>query len=566
MKNFPIYLFFASTLILGIFIYDDFGNHFDTGISTRNGVINAFYINEKLGFAFLSPEQLEEIKLNSGEPDKFMDLKDFKDRYYGSINELVLIAPAVILKKHNDTYYLYRIKHISNYVFFWFSSIAIFFIILIRNKNKYLALIGTAIYYLSPRIFAHGFYNSKDGMFMIFLVFAILFGTLLLYKNKYIWAILFSLFTAIYIDIRIPGIIFPVLFFFTYAVFVISNKKYKISYHYPIILSILIIPVFIVIFWPYLWDSPINNFFEAWKRMSKYPFYSYIKYFDNLVPTNDTPWHYIFVWIFFTTPILYTLGFLLSLYFLCKDFINSKIKMLKDINFVFDTLMVLLFFAPIIAVIVFNSTLYNGWRQLYFVYPPLILLSIGALYKTYIFIKNKSKKLSKFSVVFISLYLIYIMGEMIYLHPYQGIYYNFTVRKYAHANFELDYWGLTYREGIEHVVSLKPEGDIYLFQDEDNMINGFLRMQPIETRNRIKFTSKIEEADFLITTYYDFFYFKDNLKKKYHISPEQNIFSINRYGTDFLNIYKLDSNNSIDTVSDIPYLLFDKLDAIMAPK
>ena len=44
---------------------------------------------------------------------------------------------------------------------------------------------------------------------------------------------------------------------------------------------------------------------------------------------------------------------------------------------------------PILAVIMLNSTLYNGWRHMYFIYPGIIiitLLGVDLLIKN---IKNK---------------------------------------------------------------------------------------------------------------------------------------------------------------------------------
>ena len=41
-----------------------------------------------------------------------------------------------------------------------------------------------------------------------------------------------------------------------------------------------------------------------------------------------------------------------------------------------DTIYLILLFIPIIMVITLNSTLYNGWRHLYFIYPVFLLISI----------------------------------------------------------------------------------------------------------------------------------------------------------------------------------------------
>jgi len=41
---------------------------------------------------------------------------------------------------------------------------------------------------------------------------------------------------------------------------------------------------------------------------------------------------------------------------------------------------------------------------------------------------------------------------MISNHPFQNVYFNALAGKYAGQVFELDYWGLSFRQGLEYIV------------------------------------------------------------------------------------------------------------------
>jgi hypothetical protein len=106
-----------------------------------------------------------------------------------------------------------------------------------------------------------------------------------------------------------------------------------------------------------------------------------------------------------------------------------------------------LIIAPIILIITNSSTLYNGWRHVYFIFPPLVILAIGFIYYTKI-IFNKKKFLLKTLNVFLFIILLNNITNIIRLHPYQYMYFNFLFEKDANKNFEIDYWGLSNRDAL----------------------------------------------------------------------------------------------------------------------
>lgn len=96
----------------------------------------------------------------------------------------------------------------------------------------------------------------------------------------------------------------------------------------------------------------------------------------------------------------------------------------------------------IFTVILLDSTLYNGWRHLYFVYPIILLISLKGLY----LIDLKYLKKNRLIIIFVTLFLTHITFVMVKDHPHQNVYFNFFAGKNIETKFELDYWGLSNKQ------------------------------------------------------------------------------------------------------------------------
>ena len=102
-------------------------------------------------------------------------------------------------------------------------------------------------------------------------------------------------------------LVFTLFFFFLYA----RNEGIK-SVLFKSLTYLAFLSFFVVLFWPWLWHAPLENFLIALKNMSNVRWgipkgaMSFM-FLGGTVSANRLPWNYILVWISFTTPILYTL-------------------------------------------------------------------------------------------------------------------------------------------------------------------------------------------------------------------------------------------------------------------
>jgi hypothetical protein len=107
------------------------------------------------------------------------------------------------------------------------------------------------------------------------------------------------------------------------------------------------------------------------------------------------------------------------------------------------TLFLLWFIIPLAAIILSDSVVYDGFRQILFLVPPLFLMTGYALDWIFARVRNLALRI---------LILVLIIAPGVYsiisLHPYQYVYFNALVGDVhgASEKYELDYWATSYRE------------------------------------------------------------------------------------------------------------------------
>ena len=450
------------------------------------------------------------------------------------------IEEVLNITENQDAFYL---KHILTFITFFISSIFFYRIILERFNNSLFALLVTFFYVTSPRIFAESFYNCKDIVFMSFIVLAIFYALKSFERFDYRSIFFFSLFSAFATNVRIMGL----LIFFLYLVFLffitLENKHFYKKNVFKFFILITSFPLIMLIFWPFLWESPITNLLYTIKSFANYNMSFEILYLGEYYNIKNLPWHYIPVWIFATTPIIFLIfffiGFTSTAILLSQNFLNltKKNKLLKNLNQKKDFFIFFFFLIPIFLVIFLNSTLYTGWRHLYFIFPSLTyFIAIGI---RFVYTKKNFKPYLKSISAVILLSLTVNTYNIIKLHPYPNIYFNFLFEKKANELFEIDYWGLGNVEALNFINNNRDIGE-----KVDLKIASFT---PLEYSNLILNKSILNDFSFIGTSEKDLkyiftnFIFNKNPKyeRKYFIPKNYDkIFSLKRGNIIINEVYK----------------------------
>ena len=423
LSNKIIIFTFILIFIFGLHLSEDFGVSWDEHYHRKQGKQTISYVAK-----FLSLDKF------------FPSTKNYKNPEigiggYGPAFEIFCLCIEKLLSVE-DIKNKYLLKHKLNFTIIFISVFLFYLFIKKKFTSVTFGLIGSMFYFLNPRTFAHSFYNPKDSISQALLACALL-PLLLSYKNKKIsMAVASGILIGIAITIRLPVLYLPILFVCTMISYPLifktsteDRRKILLTTFY-FILSLSLSTVF---FFPHLWESPIHNFIKIFNNLNKIQWIGNNLFFGDLIPASNVPWYYIITWIFISTPLTFVFFLIVGSMRLIFDIFTSHGK-----DNLFKAFMLFGFITPLMAIIVLNSTLYNGWRHLFFVYPFIAYLMTYGFKFVFRWLSMKFKSDLVYALIFCTfihpIYFIYIS------HPNQQVFFNRFAGKNALENFEGDYW------------------------------------------------------------------------------------------------------------------------------
>jgi hypothetical protein len=455
------FLLFSIFFFVGLFTFKDYGISIDEEYGRFAGFYWLSYVLSFLPFDEF--KNLVDIELNKIHGLSLLKPEDYP--FYGVIFDLpVAFLEAIFQIEDPKNHYYF--KHFLNFLLFFISSIFFYKLLLNRFSNYKISIIGTLFFVLSPRIYGSSFFNNKDLIFLSLVTMAIYFCFKTFDKLSYKNIVIFSIFAALSTSQRILGIFIPIVFVFFYFLSFLSNDKNAKDVG-TILLFLIFYYLFLVIFWPYLWSGPFENFVVTIKFFSDHPLKIKQFFGGEYINVSYVPYNYIFTWILISTPILYSILFIVGYFQIFKrfflKFLNIKnsvpyYDLWRGTNEKKDLFILFSISSIIFYLIAFNVLIYTGWRQIYFINIFLIYIAAYALYRLDINLKSKIKNYLSFGFIIVS--LLFIVYKMIVFHPYQNIYFNELFKKNAHENFEIDYWGLSGKKFLEDILLLEKDKNI----------------------------------------------------------------------------------------------------------
>lgn len=495
-KNlFPI-SFFIIIFLVGIIIFPHYGISIDEDNSRLNGLVSLKYILELFDLDVFN--KLQNLPLPQ--------IHEYNEQGNGVIFDLPLSFIELTFNLDNSRdIFLYR--HFFTFLIF-FISLIFFYMILKKRFHSYLfAILGVLLLVLSPRIFAQSFYNSKDIVFMSLNIINLYYGIRYLRNSNLKNGILFSVSSGLSIGCRILGIYLPVLIcIFKIIQILRSNKGLKKQFLQLFQVFVLIL-LATYIFWPYLWANPFINFYKAFVNIGFLDVNLYNFFLGEYIPVQFVPWNYSFIWIAVTTPISYIILFLIGIVLIVRRIIQRifKINEISTYNDLWrgngekvDILIFLNFLIPIITVIILHSSLYTGWRHLFFVYPSLIFFAVYTLRILNIFYIKKIFLIFCLSLLICSPTFIWMYKN----HPFQYVYFNSIFKKNFKEYFDVDYWGVTNYHALKYILNNNKEKKSFFVgiigKSDLNLSRSFL---PNKEKGKIIITEDLDKAEYLIDNY-----------------------------------------------------------------
>jgi hypothetical protein len=439
--------YFIVLLLIGLFIYKDYGVSWDESIDRVNGMVNAKYVAE-----LVAPEWAANQAIFTGVPEFFSH--DEVD--HGALFHLPL-AFIEVFSGGIDSRTYYLIRHFCIFLSFVAGAWALYNIGRIRFRSWQLGLLASTLLVLSPRIFADAFYNGKDLVFMAYFTLGVYTLVRLLERPTLGRAVAHGLATAVATDIRILGCLLVPL---TLGMFILEGLFADREQGRPARLLQLVgayclaTCLFTIAGWPYLWVKPFESFLQAFDNMKRFRWEGSMLYWGEVVAGTDLPWHYVPVWIIISTPVAYMVAFGGGALAYVVTLLRRPLALLRTFEGRLDLLFSGWLILPILMIIVLHSVIYDGWRHLYFVYPALLLLAVRGAQAAWVF--SRPYPLACRAVLGLGLLAglegCYTAGRMVASHPHQQVYFSFLPAESAERLFERDYWGLSFRAGLQWVV------------------------------------------------------------------------------------------------------------------
>jgi hypothetical protein len=196
--------------------------------------------------------------------------------------------------------------------------------------------------------------------------------------------------------------------------------------------------------WPYLWPDPIGHFVETVRIMSQHPWPSLVLFNGERYPANDLPASYIpiLLAIQLTEPVwvLFFTGLAVAIFGVLRK--QEEARELLALTLFW-------FLLPLSTFMILRPTLYDNFRQSFFIVPPIFFMTGLAF---------DQLRRPVFQAALIALVILPGVIALVRLHPYQYVYYNQFIGGVGAAvdRFELEYWATSYREAAQEVNRIAP--------------------------------------------------------------------------------------------------------------
>ena len=394
------------------------------------------------------------------------------DRFYGAALELPLFLLTERVLGLEAPRHVFLARHVLTHLFFLIGGFCCYLLALRLSGDRLVALLVMLLFLLSPRFYAHSFFNSKDPVFASAFVIALLFASRAFDKDSLGNYRLCGMAAGLLVNLRIMGVVLVavVLVFRAWAWFRAEGPAARRRAAATIGVFALWGVVVLFISLPYLWGDPVGRLAEMVLVLADHPNPAYELFRGEMFSSAALPWDYLPRWFAISQPPVTLLLGLLGLGTLGLA-AGGVFRRGADAKpgaawgrgeLRFGVLLATCFALPLVAFVLLRPSAYNGWRHFYFMHGPFCLLATFALMGMRQLSARGLRRrwLGGAAVALTAAGLGAAAVEMAQIHPHQYLYFNFFVDRKTperlRARYAMDYWEMRWRQTYEYVLRQAP--------------------------------------------------------------------------------------------------------------
>lgn len=499
-------IIFIAFIILGCFNVHDYGASWDEGDQRNMGVVSYNYVF-------------------NGDTTLYHYIE--KDHGVGFELPLYFLERKF---KQSDTHAIYITRHLITHLFFLLGAFVFYLMCSKLFKSRTLGIIAFLALACHPRLYAQSFFNTKDIPFLVAHIFGLYACMRAFRKKDTLSYLILGACIGYATSIRMMSLIFIAIVLGFLLIDILRAKREKqsilVALSNPLVFLASVF-VTLMICWPMLWANPIGNFIDAYHSMAKFRWEGDVIFDGKKISSTALPWYYLPKYLLITTPILWGITITIGVIMVFASAMRSPLSYITDPDKRVYLTNSLISTGTLVAIVVFDSIVYDGWRHVYFIYPSLLIVAMALLHKL--------QQKMRIKPLVIGMCIVQIASTMIYMvrnHPYQMTYFSSLVSHkegYLRANYEMDYWCVATKQAYEYLLANDTSSQIKVYMTSTPIQNNWLLL-PKKDKARIQLLDCDEGAQYYITSY------------RYHPKDYKyphKLYEIKVQGSNILTVYKM---------------------------
>ena len=426
----------------------------------------------------------------------------FHERFYGG----ALQVPLLLAERSfglDDSRAVYLARHLITYLIFLAGGLFAYFLAFRLFGARLLALFAMLLFLLHPRLYAHSFFNAYDVPFLALFMIALFLAHRAFSRNTLPAFVLLGVGVGALLNLRIMGVVLlaavPSMRALDLALAGGQAERKRVVLTTGAFALASGLTAYALL--PYLWADPVGRTIEWWTFSSAQLVVVVELFRGTVYPSVEFPADYLPVWFSITSPPFALLLGAVGAAAVLAGAVRAPMGAVRNTRLRFGLLALGCAAAPALAVIALDVDVYNGWRQLYFLWAPFSLLALFGLRQLASALRRAPLRAGAYGAACAGLAAALI--SMALLHPNQQAFFNFfadrTTPGHLGGQYTVDYWRAPVRQALERLLDRDPAAQVNVnLSGFDYMVKRNAEILPEAARNRI---STAPDADALTFAY-----------------------------------------------------------------